>query len=162
MQLTLYPEPVLSRRASVVPDPREIPRWVDAMVRIMKENDGVGIAAPQVGMSERFFVTALPREEVRLFVNPEITERSGRTVRSEESCLSLPGITADVKRHAWVTVRYFDGAGNAQETTARGLLARVIQHEVDHLNGVLFIDHLPPKRRERLLGRLDRNRAAGA
>lgn len=162
MQLTLYPASILSRRASMVPDPREIPRWVEAMVRIMRENDGVGIAAPQVGMGERFFVTALPRDEVRLFVNPQILSRSGRTVRSEESCLSLPGITADVKRNAWVTVRYFDGDNEAREMTARGLLARVIQHEVDHLNGVLFVDHLQPKRRERLLSKLERTRTAGA
>jgi peptide deformylase len=160
VQLVLYPEPILTRRASVVPDPRTVSQWVEAMHRIMKENDGIGIAAPQVGISERFFVTALPRDELRVFVNPEITDQASRMIRSEESCLSLPGITADLKRHAWVTVRYFDTDGESREMTARGLLARVIQHEVDHLNGVLFTDHLQPKRRERLLRRLERALAA--
>jgi peptide deformylase len=160
MQLSIYPAEILRRRAVLVPDPAAVHDWIDPMAVVMREQKGVGIAAPQIGMSERFFLTAVPRDELRVFVNPEIIDCSSRSVRSQESCLSLPGLTAEVPRHAWVTVAYFNTNGVRHELNARGLLARVIQHELDHLNGVLFTDYLRPKRRERLLKGVVRTVAA--
>ncbi|MFP4114424.1 MAG: peptide deformylase [Spirochaetales bacterium] len=155
MEIQVYPAEILRRRASLVPDPSAVAIRAREMIELMLANDGIGLAAPQVGIAERFFVLRLPRDRERVFVNPEITERSRRTVRSDESCLSLPGISVDVERAARVNVRAWDEHGEPFELSARGLLARAIQHELDHLNGVLCIDRIDTKRRDRLIRRLE-------
>ena len=157
----MYPAEVLRRRASLVPDPARVAERARLMLELMRANDGIGLAAPQAGFSERFFVLHLPRDHERVFVNPEIVERSQRTVGSEESCLSLPGVSVDVPRASWVEVHAWDERGNRIELKARGLLGRAIQHEIDHLNGVLCIDHIDPKRRERIARRLEAYRSYG-
>jgi peptide deformylase len=131
------------------------------MLELMRERDGIGLAAPQVGVSARFFVLGLPRDRDRVFVNPRIVESSMRLVRSEESCLSLPGVTVEVERSAWVNVIAWDELGNQFELRARGLLARAIQHEIDHLDGVLCIDRIDAKRRARIARRLEAQRVYG-
>lgn len=154
MELVLFPADILRSRAALVPDPRTVSERARAMLGLMKAEGGIGLAAPQAGFSERFFVLGLPRDRDRVFVNPEIVDRSRRRIRSEESCLSLPGITVEVERSAWVDVLAWDEHGERFELRARGLLARAIQHELDHLNGVLCIDRIDAKWRERITRRL--------
>lgn len=125
---------------------------VDAMFDTLVEADGVGLAAPQVGVSERFFIVDLRRGENSryVFINPEILETSIEECPYEEGCLSIPGLYHDVIRPQKVKVQAQDLSGKYFTIEADGMLARVIQHENDHLNGILFIDHLDEKERERM------------
>lgn len=123
----------------------------DAMFETMIDADGVGLAAPQVGVSLRFFVVDTRREGERLaFFNPEIVETSDDSVPYEEGCLSVPGLYHDVMRPSRVTVHAQDINGKGFTLQASGLLARVIQHEYDHLEGRLFIDRLDEKEKEKM------------
>ncbi len=117
---------------------------VDAMFETMDEAEGVGLAAPQVGVSKRIFVVDTHRgENERIaFINPEILETSPDLVHYEEGCLSVPGVYHDVMRPSHVNIHAQDVNGKAFTIKAEGLLARVIQHENDHLYGKLFIDRL--------------------
>lgn len=109
------------------------------MVETMHSSDGVGLAAPQIGISQRVFVCGEPDQpEIALF-NPEIVASDGREM-GEEGCLSIPEVYTEVPRATYVQVKYFDAEGNPQEMEARDFLARIIQHEYDHLNGVIFLD----------------------
>jgi len=121
------------------------------MVETMRIGNGVGLAGPQVGLHKRIFVTEAPGDGVRIFINPEIIETSQEQVPYEEGCLSIPGVYADVIRPATVTVQALNEKGKPFTIKAEGFLARVIQHEYDHLKGVLFIDHLPEKKKEKVL-----------
>lgn len=130
---------------------------VDAMFDTMDEADGVGLAAPQVGVSKRIFVVDTRQEGGRIaFINPEIVETSEERSHYEEGCLSVPGIYKDVIRPAAVTVQAQDVTGHAFTIKATGLLARVVQHENDHLYGKLFIDRLPDEEREKVLRQWER------
>lgn len=124
-------------------------RLIDDMIETMREAPGVGLAAPQVGVSERVIVVELPEDEedpqsgrVYEFVNPEIVYVSDEEVEGEEGCLSIPQIVGDVWRAQAVVVKGQDRHGQAQKLEATDWLARVFQHEVDHINGVLFIDRV--------------------
>lgn len=121
------------------------------MVALMHEAKGIGLAGPQVGDLRRLFVVHVPEDEARVFINPRIVARSLDEGPYEEGCLSIPGVYADVTRPLEITVEAFDADGAPFRIDAAGILARVIQHEYDHLDGVLFIDHLPRRRRERLM-----------
>lgn len=121
------------------------------MIATMQDNRGIGLAGPQVGVMERLFVVRVPEDEPRVFINPLITAVSPDTGRYEEGCLSIPGVYADVTRPREITVEAWDEKGNRFSLDAEGLLARVILHEYDHLEGRLFIDHLSVRKRERLL-----------
>ncbi|HAF86608.1 MAG TPA: peptide deformylase [Sphaerochaeta sp.] len=124
---------------------------VDAMFETMSEADGVGLAAPQVGVSLRLFVINIHSVEKRAYINPQILETSIETDCSEEGCLSVPGVWHDVERPARVSVQAQDIEGKPFTIKAEGLLARAIQHENDHLNGILFIDRLTPEDRESMI-----------
>lgn len=125
---------------------------VDAMFETMDEADGVGLAGPQVGVTERLFVVDTHREGERLaFINPEIIETGVEEVPYEEGCLSIPGVYHDVMRPSTVTIQAQDVNGKAFTIKAQGLLARVVQHENDHLNGVLFIDRLDDEERAKVV-----------
>ena len=158
LQILEMPDPRLTRRA--VPVERidsGLLRLLDDMLETMYAAPGIGLAAPQVGVLQRAFVADLGEEgEPRpLFViNPEIVWRSEHTTTAEEGCLSLPGHYGDVARAERVRVRYLDRAGEPQEIEGEGLLARCLQHEIDHLNGVLFVDHLSSLKRTLILRRL--------
>ncbi|MFA5570307.1 MAG: peptide deformylase [Sphaerochaetaceae bacterium] len=116
---------------------------VDAMFDTMVEADGIGLAAPQVGVSKRLFVIDTRQEHQKyVFINPEILQMSPEEGSHEEGCLSIPGVYADVIRPLEITIQAQDLKGKAFTLHADGLLARAIQHELDHLNGVLFIDRL--------------------
>ncbi len=150
-----YGDPVLRRRANpvgaVTP---EIRRLVNDMVDTMYDEVGIGLAAPQVGISMRLLVVGDEEGRgVQVLVNPAITAQGG-TVTAEEGCLSLPGIFAQVTRSEWVTLEAQDLDGQPVAITARGLRSRVFQHEIDHLDGVLFIDRLEPVIRDRIKRRI--------
>jgi peptide deformylase len=133
----------------------EIRTLVDDMFETMYKAPGIGLAAIQVAVPARLVVMDLSKREEnsepRVFINPEITWRSEETSHYEEGCLSIPEIHEDVERPARVKVRYLDLDGNLQEVDAEGLFATCIQHEVDHLNGVLFIDHISKLKRDRII-----------
>jgi peptide deformylase len=120
------------------------------LIASMYAHKGVGLAAPQVGRAERLIVVDVgdsrDGSEAFALVNPEIVEREG-SIAGEEGCLSIPGITADVERSARVLVRGLTPEGTPKSLDGTGLLARVLQHEIDHLNGILFVDRLGPLRR---------------
>jgi peptide deformylase len=150
-----YGDPVLRRRANpvdaVTPDIR---RLANDIIDTMYDEVGIGLAAPQVGVSMRLMVVG--DEEGRgaqVLVNPAITAQGG-TITAEEGCLSLPGIFAQVTRSEWVTLEAHDLEGKPVAITARGLRSRVFQHEIDHLDGVLFIDRLEPVLRDRIKRRI--------
>lgn len=121
------------------------------MFESMYANEGIGLAAVQVGKLFRIFITDVPRDKPRVFVNPEITETSLEQGAIEEGCLSIPGIEAEVLRSTKVKIQAWNEQGKPFSLDAEDLLARVVQHEIDHLNGVLFIDRVDPKKRERLV-----------
>lgn len=121
------------------------------MVQTMVRANGIGLAGPQVGRMERLFVVGLPDEPPRVFINPRITARSPDEEKYEEGCLSIPGVYANVLRPRAIAIDAWDAQGNPFSLEAEGLLARVILHEYDHLEGVLFVDYLPQRRRDRLL-----------
>ena len=123
----------------------------DAMMETLREADGVGLAGPQVGVPEKIFVTLVPNDDPRVFINPEIIETSIETGPYEEGCLSIPGMYHEVIRPRRIRIQAFDADGKAFTLDADGLLARAIQHENDHLHGKLYIDYLPEGEREKLL-----------
>jgi peptide deformylase len=111
------------------------------MVETMQKASGVGLAAPQIGVSLRVAVIQLPDEEPIALVNPEIVRRSGER-EVVEGCLSVPGYAGDIKRSVSVTVKARDRQGKPVRIKATGLMAQALEHELDHLNGVLFVDHV--------------------
>lgn len=125
---------------------------IDAMFETMEEADGVGLAGPQVGVEQRLFVVEIPQENIKLaFINPEIIETSADVGPYNEGCLSLPNVYHDVIRPLSVKVFAQDVKGKSFTMEASGLLARVIQHENDHLDGKMFIDRLSPQDREKVI-----------
>jgi peptide deformylase len=152
MELVYYPHDILRQTTQPVDSiSSELKDFLKEMVQIMDKNRGVGLAAPQVGNSQRFFVAKLQNEEPIFFINPEVLYTSLEKNIYEEGCLSLPGVWAEVKRPAAITIQALNLKGKVFRLEADGFLARVIQHELDHLNGILFFDHLSEKKRELLL-----------
>ncbi len=133
----------------------EIRRLVDAMFDTMEEKDGIGLAAPQVGHNIRLFVVGIESQRF-IFINPEIIETSQETCTMEEGCLSIPKIYEAVVRPSKVRVQFLNLEGKRKTIDAEGLLARVIQHENDHLNGVLFVDRLDEELREEAIERFNK------
>ena len=133
----------------------ELKRLVEDMFETMYHAPGIGLAAIQVGVPKRVVTMDLAKKEdskePRVFINPEILWSSEETSVYEEGCLSIPDVHEDVTRPARVTIRYTDLAGKPQEAEAEGLFATCIQHEIDHLNGVLFIDHISKLKRDRII-----------
>jgi peptide deformylase len=161
--ILLFPDPHLRAKARPV-GPADYdtvralaPRMLEAMYRA----PGIGLAAPQVGVGLRLVVVDLQREDTRapmVLVNPEVVAASAEEAVREEGCLSLPGHYADVSRPAQVKLSYHDLAGARREVEAEGLLAACLQHELDHLDGVLFVDHLSPLKRNMILRRIAKER----
>jgi peptide deformylase len=155
LKVRRYGDPVLRRKAAeiseVTPDLR---KTIADMVETMYDEAGIGLAAPQVGISLRLMVLGHDeRREPRALINPAIVDRGGQ-VTAEEGCLSIPGVFAQVTRAEWVDVEATDVDGQPVKIHGKGLLARVLQHEIDHLDGVLFIDHLDPVTRDRIKRRI--------
>lgn len=151
-----YGDPILRQKAQPVTEVTpEIKKTIEEMVETMFHQVGIGLAAPQVGIPLRLVVIDDGKRGTRALVNPTITERRGTAV-GEEGCLSLPGIFGEVERSEWVNVEALDGDGKPISFEGRGLIARVVQHELDHLDGVLFIDHLPAMVRDRIKRRIQK------
>ena len=162
LPIVAYGDPVLKKKASpIAPGELDLPELVANMFETMYAANGVGLAAPQVGLSKRLFVIdAEPMDEKNLkgfkkvFLNPEKVEEDGQESYYEEGCLSIPNVHEEVSRPERIRLRYQDADGNPHEETFTGLAARVIQHEYDHIEGVLFTDHLTPFKRRLLKGKL--------
>ncbi len=159
--IVLYGDPVLKKKASEVTKEELDEDFIESMFETMYNASGVGLAAPQIGKSWRIFVLdSTPMEEderkgvKRAFINPEILEIDGDPWVFEEGCLSIPGIREDVEREADVLIRYLDENWEEREDRFTGVLARIIQHEYDHIEGVLFTDYLSPLKKRLLKGRL--------
>lgn len=142
LPLRYHPDPVLRRRAQPV---RQIGptvrRLVEDMVDTMRHNSGVGLAAPQVGVSLRVAVIEMPEEPVLVLINPAMVKRRGEHL-VEEGCLSYPGYRGEIKRSQKVVVKALNLEGEEVRVKAEGLAAQALEHELDHLNGVLYVDHL--------------------
>ncbi|MDR2481126.1 MAG: peptide deformylase [Spirochaetaceae bacterium] len=132
------------------------------MLDTLHKYKGAGLAGPQVGVLERIYVIHLERDKPLVFINPSITETSPDTCLCEEGCLSIPGFWGDITRPKTVRVQAWNEKGRPFTLEASGLLARVIQHEYDHLEGVLYIDHLSQVKRERLVSKYERLNKTGA
>ena len=155
LPLRFLGDPVLRAAAEPVREfDRDVAGLAADLVASMYAHGGVGLAAPQVGRSIRMFVADVSERrdgsEALVLLNPEIVDAEG-TISGEEGCLSIPGVSAEVERHARVRVRALGAGGEPFEVDGHELLSRVLQHEIDHLNGVLFIDRLQPLRRQALL-----------
>ena len=138
------PNPVLRKRAKKVRRiDSELLRLAYDMVDTMQAANGVGLAANQVGELKRLIVIQLPEEEeeVRIYINPEIVQRDGER-EVEEGCLSIPGYRAMIKRSVWVRFRAMDHTEQLVKFKAEDILSQVLEHEIDHLNGILYIDHM--------------------
>lgn len=156
LQIELLGAPVLRQRAEEVERiDEEVRALVQAMFETMHAANGQGLAAPQVGVSKRIAVVDLPYDDSPAYVliNPWVVERSAERVRGEEGCLSIPGVAEVVERPARVVVEALDLEGRPFRIEADGDLARCLQHEIDHLDGILYIDHLSPLKRKMLLDR---------
>jgi peptide deformylase len=167
LRIYVAPHPVLKKKADPVEKVTDEDRkLMDDMLETMYVTDGIGLAAPQVGVSKRIIVMDIEqrrgedltpeqkRGNPRYFVNPEITWESEDLRVYNEGCLSVPGQYADVTRPDKVKVKYLDYDGKAQEIEADQMLATCIQHELDHLNGILFIDHLSTLKKDMLMRKL--------
>jgi peptide deformylase len=148
-------DPLLAKKSALVPDfDADLRRLIEQMFETMGTR-GIGLAAVQVGEAIRLFITRAPRDQTRVFINPDILETSIEEETLEEGCLSVPGLYTEMVRPASVRVQAWNEKGRPFTVTAEGMLARVIQHELDHLNGILFVDRLEAKRRKRLLATYD-------
>lgn len=142
LQIRTLPDPVLRQKAKKVTKiDASIKRLIDDMIDTMRAASGAGLAAPQIGVSLRIAVIELPDEEVITLINPQVIKRIGARIL-EEGCLSVPGYRGEIKRSVTVKVKAQDRQGKEFRLKAEELLAQALEHEIDHLNGVLYIDHL--------------------
>ncbi|PYE29349.1 peptide deformylase [Rhizobium sp. PP-F2F-G38] len=151
--LIILPDPLLRQiSAPVERVDDDVRRVADDMLETMYDAPGIGLAAIQIGLPRRLLVIDLAKEgddaAPQVFINPEILTSTDERSVYEEGCLSIPDYYAEVERPAGITLRYLDREGRQQEIAADGLLATCLQHEIDHLNGVLFIDHISKLKRE--------------
>jgi peptide deformylase len=157
-EVVKYPDPVLAKRGEdVTVFDAKLKKLVDEMFDSMYAAQGIGLAAPQINISKRLAIVDVsfkknPEEKIVL-INPEIIDRSGKQVE-EEGCLSLPEIREKVSRAEWVKVKAQDVTGKWIEVEGEELLARALQHEIDHLDGILFIDHLSRLKRDLVLRKI--------
>lgn len=163
-EILIWPDPILKQKAKPVARVDDSLRaLVQDMFETMYAADGVGLAAPQVGVLQRVIVldtqARQPEFQPLAMINPELIALEGRTIYTE-GCLSLPGEAEDVDRAAVVTVKYLDIEGNEQTLKCDGLLAIAVQHETDHLNGTVFVDHVSTLKRELIRKRMKRVKAS--
>ena len=158
LDILLAPDPKLTTPCEPVNAiDNDLSKLLDDMLETMYAAPGIGLAAPQIGILKRFFVVDVAEgdnREPHFFINPEIIECSENRSVYEEGCLSLPKQFGDVERSEVVKVRYQDRHGEMRDLEADGMLARCIQHELDHLDGILFVDHLSSLKRRMILRRM--------
>ena len=151
--IQFVPDPVLRKSAVPVENiTAKTLQLLDDMAETMYDAPGIGLAGPQIGELKRLIVMDCSRDdeksELWQMINPEVIELSENNSTLEEGCLSIPGHTADVSRPDWIKLRFTDIKGKEQQIKAEGLLAACIQHEIDHLDGLLFIDHISKLKRD--------------
>ncbi|MDQ3556625.1 MAG: peptide deformylase [Gemmatimonadota bacterium] len=160
LPIRMLGDKVLRRPADEVEEvDDEVRRLIDDMFETMREAEGIGLAAPQVGLSRRVIVVDVHDEATPPFalINPRIVESTPATERAEEGCLSMPGLQAVVERPSHVTVEGLDRHGSPCVVSGGELLGRCLQHEIDHLDGVLFIDRIGPLKRNMLIRKWRKN-----
>jgi peptide deformylase len=158
LDIRVLGDPVLRKPTKPVTEfTDELRRLIADMFETMYAAEGIGLAAPQVGRSERLAVVDVEGKKYTL-INPEIVSRNGATDKAEEGCLSIPDIYGDVERPPEVTIRAFDENGNQYEASANALLGRCFQHEIDHLDGRLFIDYLSPLKRRAAMAKWEKEK----
>ncbi len=160
LKILEFPDPRLRKKAVPVTEVDDGLRiLIDNMIETMYAAPGIGLAATQVDVHRRVLVADVSQEkdDPRVLINPEILEKDGVVV-TEEGCLSVPGYFEEVERAEDIRVRYLDRDGNPVEEDATGLLSVCIQHEVDHLNGKLFVDYLSEAKRQRIRKKLEKDR----
>jgi peptide deformylase len=161
------PEPILRQRAKPVERvDDELRRLMDDMLATMYDAPGIGLAAPQIGISRRLIVMDPAKDEAPktplVMVNPEILDRSAELRLHEEGCLSIPDFTAEIERPARTRVSYLDPQGKPQERELEGIWSTLVQHEIDHLNGLLFIDYLSRLKRDMVMRKFTKQKRAEA
>jgi peptide deformylase len=141
IKILTNPNPILRKKAEKIKDitTKEMQKLIPEMIETMLTKDGVGLAAPQIGQSVRL-ITVRYKDGTLVMGNPKIIKKSLVKEWDEEGCLSVPNVYGEVKRCKKITVKYLDDQGKEKQLSGEGLLARVIQHETDHLDGILFID----------------------
>jgi peptide deformylase len=159
LDIRVLGDPILRKETTPVAEiTDDIRKLIADMFETMYASEGIGLAAPQVGRTERIAVVDVDGARHAL-INPEVLEKSNATDKSEEGCLSIPNIYGDVTRPSIVTVRALDENGESQEITASELLGRCLQHEIDHLDGKLFIDYLSVLKRRSALNKWEGEKA---
>jgi len=154
LEIKEYGEPVLREKAMPVKEiTSEILNFIKDMAETMYADSGVGLAAPQVGVSKRIMVIDEEEDGLMVLINPMIVKSEGEVV-AEEGCLSIPGVYSQVRRSSKVTVKALNENGDPIEITKEGLTSRALQHEIDHLDGILFIDRIGRMERQILLNKL--------
>jgi len=158
LDIRVLGDPVLRKPTKPVTEVTdELRKLIADMFETMYAAEGIGLAAPQVGRTERLAVVDVEGAKYAL-INPEIVARSGPGEKAEEGCLSIPDIYGDVERQPEVTIRAIDDNGNLYEASGDGLLGRCFQHEIDHLDGKLFIDYLSPLKRRSALSKWEKEK----
>jgi len=158
-KIVIEPDPILRKKSSLIENvDDQVRRLMDDMLLTMYEAPGIGLAAVQVGILRRVIVIDISKDDQKkkpmFFVNPKITHKSKKTSVYEEGCLSLPGHFAEIERPSECHVNYLDYNGREKELKADGLLATCLQHEIDHLNGILFIDYLSKLKKDMIIKKL--------
>ena len=152
LNILTYGESILTEKANEITEfDQSLKRLIEEMHEAMQRDHGIGLAAPQVGIPKRLFIIDIDDEPLRVFINPHIVASSQETTELEEGCLSFPGLYFTVVRPLAVDIEAVDMHGKPFRISADGLLARVIQHEYDHLDGILFVDRVSPSKRKRAL-----------
>lgn len=164
LPILTYGHPILEQVAQTIPESKNCKPLIDNMLETMRNADGVGLAAPQIGQSLRLFVIEPePFSELTdqdcVFINPEIIQQEGRPETAKEGCLSLPGLEVEVTRQPKIMVEYRDANFTLKTKRLKGFLARVFQHELDHLEGILHIHRLDHTARRALREDLDKLKA---
>jgi peptide deformylase len=167
LPIITLPDPVLRKRAAPIERvDAELTRLMDDMLATMYDAPGIGLAATQVGILRRLIVMDPAKDEAPkeplVMVNPEIVALGEEMRLHEEGCLSIPDVTAEIERPALTRVRFIDRTGKPSEIELEGIWSTLVQHEIDHLNGVLFIDHLSRLKRDMIVKKLTKTKRADA
>lgn len=162
--ITVYGDPILRKvTTDIDPNYEGLEKLADDMFETMHNAEGVGLAAPQIGLTSRIFVVDLSplgdeepllKDFRKAFVNPHIIEKGGEKVLMDEGCLSIPGLREDVLRLSTIRIKYFDINWKEYDEVYTGFTARVLQHEYDHLDGIMFVDYCSPLKKRLLKGKL--------
>jgi peptide deformylase len=162
--ITVYGDPVLRKITTDIDQNYEgLEKLAGDMFDTMHNAEGVGLAAPQIGLMVRIFVVDLSplgeeepmlKDFIKAFINPHIVEKEGEKVLMDEGCLSIPGLREDVLRYNTIRIKYFDTNWQAHDEIYTGFAARVLQHEYDHLDGIMFVDYCSPLKKRLLKGKL--------